>query len=104
MSSDTEAWRFRMFLDAGAGVCLWAANDAARSRFGYAVDHRRLGLPHDLCEALDQLMAGHDASIDWDDPGAVAPEDTASANRRLRDLAAMVAAALGPRHTVEAQA
>ncbi len=61
--------RFRFFLDAGAGVCLWAQDDAARARFGYAVALDDLPLPRDLVVDLMNLMADYDASIDWNDPG-----------------------------------
>ncbi len=64
---------FRFFFDAGSGTCLWAANTAARDAFGYAVDHRRLALPEPLLAVLDGLIARHDTSIDWDDPGSPGP-------------------------------
>lgn len=61
--------RLRFFLDAGAGVCLWAQNDAMKARFGYPVELDDLPLPRDLVADLMHLMADYDASIDWDDPG-----------------------------------
>lgn len=60
--------RLRFFLDAGAGVCLWAQDDAARKRFGYAVELDELPLPRDLVADLMHLMADYDATIDWDNP------------------------------------
>lgn len=61
--------RLRFFLDAGSGVCLWAQDDAAKARFGYAVDLDDLKLPRDLAADLMHLMADYDATIDWNDPG-----------------------------------
>jgi hypothetical protein len=86
--------RLRLFLDPGAGVCLWAADEATRARFGYAVDHRRLGLPDELVHALDALIADCDASLNWDDPGGP-PRAPVPAPERLTDLAAQIVAALG---------
>ena len=104
-------WRLRLFLDAGAGVCLWSQDEATKARFGYAVDHRELGLAPDAAEAIDRLLADYDASIDWDDPGATAPdgfgptvfghEADAPFSERARDLAVRLRRALGPDFNLE---
>lgn len=99
-------WRLRLFLDAGAGVCLWSEDEATKARFGYAVDHRDLGLAPDVVEAIDRLITDYDASIDWDDPGAAARagpgatttghEAGAPFSERIRDLVLRLGQALGP--------
>jgi hypothetical protein len=50
-------------------VCLWAHSDAARKRFGHAVDHRNLPLSAETIQMLDALIAQYDTSLDWNDPG-----------------------------------
>ncbi len=59
----------RFFFEAGSGICLWAGNDVARDRYGYAIDHRDLELNSALADRLDRLIALFDTSLDWDDPG-----------------------------------
>ena len=61
--------RLRFFLEAGAGVCLWAWDESAKKRFGYAVELDDVPLPRDLVADLMHLMADYDAAIDWDNPG-----------------------------------
>lgn len=68
----------RYFFDAGSGTCLWAANDAARAAFGYAVDLRALPLAPDTRDGLTRLVQRFDGSIDWDDPGGASPWGTAA--------------------------
>lgn len=94
---------FRFFLDAGAGTCLWAANLAARETFGYAVDHRRLPLADATRAALDALVARHDASLDWDDPGGPGPwtaRDRAAFAAEARAVLARLRTELPPGWTV----
>jgi len=62
-------YHLRFFLEAGAGVCLWSQNDAAKNKFGYAVEIDEIGLPKALVVDLMKLMADYDATIDWDNPG-----------------------------------
>lgn len=93
-------YRLKMMLDAGAGVCLWAANDAARERFGYSVETAALGLPPDVAAEVEQLIADHDAAIDWNDPGGAAVGDGPGAEQRGA-VVARLRAALGPEFAVE---
>lgn len=62
-------YRVRYFFDPGSGTCLWAANEAARERFGYAIEHQELPLSKNTKLWLEYLVAWFDTSIDWDDPG-----------------------------------
>lgn len=106
-----ERWRLRLFLDAGAGVCLWSQDEATKERFGYAVDHRELGLAPEVVEAIDRLIADYDASIDWNDPAASDPdgfgptlsgyEAGAPFRERTRDLAGRLAQLLGPEFALD---
>ena len=57
----------RFFFDYG-GVCLWAASDAARRRFGYPVELADLPIPDDLRVALRAACEQFDTSLDWDNP------------------------------------
>ena len=63
----------RFFFDAGAGVCLWAGNEAANERFGYAVDPEELPLTAETREAVDGLIARFDEGVDWNDPMVPGP-------------------------------
>lgn len=100
------AYELRFFFDAGAGVCLWSQNDAARGRFGYAVELDELGLPSDVMAELDGLMADYDATIDWGDAGlsmgpvAFGYEDDAPFKARVRDVLPKLRAALGTEFVV----
>ncbi len=106
MSDPAPLWRLRLFLDAGAGVCLWSQDEATKARFGYPVDHQTLALTAGLLDALDQLIVDYDATINWDDPGASDPdgfgpavfgfEPDAPFRERIQDLALRLREALGP--------
>ncbi len=65
--------RIRCSFDAGAGVCLWAADDDARSAHGYAIAFADLSLSDDLRQRGEALLAQYDASLCWDDPIAPSP-------------------------------
>jgi hypothetical protein len=103
--------RLRFFFDAGAGICLWAQDEAAKARFGYPVELDELGLSNALRSELMQLMADYDATIDWDDPGKTGELDTgptvfgheadAPLADRVRDVLPRLRAALGPGFKIE---
>lgn len=94
----------RLFFDAGAGVCLWAGNGAARERFGYAVAHGDLPLSVNTKRWLDHLVAWFDTSLDWDNAPAQGAYWTAEEAARFRVAAsaglAMVRRELGDGFTV----
>ncbi|MDZ4762594.1 MAG: hypothetical protein SGJ21_16150 [Alphaproteobacteria bacterium] len=97
----TALYALRFFLDAGAGVCLWSQNDAARDRFSYAIDNADLNLPLALMTDLERLVSDYDATIDWNNPGRAGlaarsgyePDD--SFGPRIVSLAARLSEALG---------
>lgn len=96
-------YRLRFFFDAGSGVCLWAANDAARSRFGYAVDAEQLPIPAPLAERLASLIAEYDRSIDWSHPPGPSPWDAQQKTQFQRDAmraVELLAEALGADYEV----
>ncbi len=103
--------RLRFFFDAGAGVCLWAQDDAARARFGYAVELDDLDLPDGVRSELAELMAAYDAGVDWDDPGrrgevevgptAFGHEVDAPLRERVREALVRLRGALGSGFEVE---
>jgi len=61
--------RLRFFFDAGSGVCLWAQNEAAKTRFGYPVEAGDLDIPAELRAEIEQLITDYDDTFPWDDPG-----------------------------------
>lgn len=103
--------RLRFFFDAGSGVCLWAQDEEAKQRFGYAVDLEALDLPRDLHADLTQLIADYDATIDWNNPGATPDIDTGPISfgyeadapllDRVQALLPRLRAALGPGFAIE---
>jgi len=68
-----EPYRLRFALEAGAGVCLWAANDRAKALFGYAVGLDSLPVPADLDSRLRRLMSRFDGAS----AAQAAPPDSA---------------------------
>jgi hypothetical protein len=61
-------YKLRLAFDPGGGVCLWAANDAARQRYGYPIDHWQLPLTENTRRWLSYLVAWFDTSLDWSSP------------------------------------
>lgn len=74
-------YSFRSFFDSGSGVCLWAANDRARERFGYAVETDALPVPESDRRRVRDLIAWADAITEWRHPVGPCPSDDAE---RLR--------------------
>jgi hypothetical protein len=68
-------YKLRYFFDAGAGICLWAPNDAAREKFGYPVEFKVLGLPENTVRRGYYITAWYDTSIDWSYPPDPSPWD-----------------------------
>jgi hypothetical protein len=91
-------YRLRYFFDPGADICFWAANDAARERFGYPINARELPLTENTWRRLSFLTAWYDTSIDWDYPPDPSPWDDAERerfNREAQRLLAVVREELG---------
>lgn len=63
------SYAVRYFFDPGAGICLWAANEKAKERFGYPIEHWDLPLTENTKRFLQYLVAWFDTSIDWSSPG-----------------------------------
>lgn len=61
-------YKLRLAFDPGSGVCLWAANDAARQRYCYPIDHWQLPLTENTRRWLSHLVAWFDTSLDWSSP------------------------------------
>jgi hypothetical protein len=74
-------YQLRLFFDPGAGTCLWAGNDAARERFGYAVDASTLPMSMNTGRRVLYLCAWYDTSINWEYPPDPSPWDDAEWER-----------------------
>lgn len=88
----------RFFFDPGSGICLWAGNDAASDRFGYAVDLDAVPLTDSTRRAAEELLRRFDGSIDWNDPAGPSPwseSDEASFGADARALLERIRAELG---------
>jgi hypothetical protein len=91
-------YRLRYFFEPGANICFWAANDAARERFGYPIDSRTLPLAENTWRRLYFLASWYDTSIDWNYPPDPSPWDHAERerfNNEAQKLLAVVREELG---------
>ncbi len=80
------------------GPCLWAANDAARERFGYCVDLAQLPLSEETIRTAQQLGAWFSESLNWDyppDPGPWRQDECDRFNRATAELLAVIRRELG---------
>lgn len=66
-------YRLRYFFDAGSGICLWSANDAAREKYGYPVAATDLPLSENTWRRLRYLIAWYDTCFDWNYPPDPSP-------------------------------
>ena len=56
-------YRLRAFFDPGSGTLLWSANDAARERWDYPVDHFDLPVPLALARRIETLVDRYDSGF-----------------------------------------
>ena len=68
----TGVYVMRFFFEWG-GDCLWAANEAARQRFGYPVDLSKLPIGDELRRDLRQVEEHFQTSYDPSGPGGPSP-------------------------------
>ena len=50
------------------GTCLWSKNEAAREKYGYAIELSDLPISETLTEQLVQLEEEYHSFLDWSDP------------------------------------
>jgi hypothetical protein len=62
----------RFFFDYG-GTCLWAANGAARERFGYSVELSELPISDEMRHGLQMAGERFDSSLNWENPTGPSP-------------------------------
>jgi hypothetical protein len=89
----------RYFFDAGSGVCLWSANDAAREKFDYPVQLQSLGVSENLAREAFHIVTWYDKSLDRDNPQNPPPwskQERARFNEASRRLLSMLRQQLGP--------
>jgi hypothetical protein len=94
-------FRFRALFDVGSGALLWSANDAARERWDYPVDHFDLPVPLDLALRVQALLDRYD--LDHPD-GYVLPVDPEEERRFRAAYGATLLAlrqVLGPAYEIE---
>jgi hypothetical protein len=63
-------YELRYSFDTGSGICLWPNNDAARERFGYAIELDTLGLPEAVVAQGEALVVRFDTWMDWNNAPA----------------------------------
>lgn len=54
--------------DWGSGTCLWAVNQEAKNKFGYAIEIENLLISSELKQQLFHLIEWHDEALDWENP------------------------------------
>ena len=84
-------FHLRFFFDAGSGICLWSSNDAARERFGYAVDPAQLPISENLRRVAVHVCAWYDTSLDWGNPGGSSPWSAEEAGRFAQAATSLLA-------------
>jgi len=84
----------RYFFEPGAAVCLWAANHAARTTFGYPIAAEQLNLAENTRRRLTHLCRWFDTSVDWAAPANPSPW-TAAEKQRFGGAAQRLLAAVG---------
>jgi len=92
-------YRLRYFFDPGAGICLWADNEDAKRRFGYAVEPRELSLPENTWRRAMHLCSWYDTSLDWSYPPGPSPwgaEELRRFNNEAQIFLAELREQLGP--------
>ena len=85
-------YRLRYFFDYHSG-CLWSANEAAYSRFGYPVLLSELPLSEETSRNADRIGEWFDRSLNWDypaDPGPWRQEECDRFNRASAELLAAI--------------
>ena len=95
--------QLRYFFEPGTSICLWAADDAARERFGYAVEYEDLQLPDATVEKALQLASWFETSIDWSYPADPSPWCEDERQRFIlacNDFYQTIVEALGPDYEV----
>lgn len=68
MNGRKMKYKLKFMFDWGSGTCIWAANNAARAKYGYAVDIDELPISEELCECMVRLCEEHDLALDWECP------------------------------------
>lgn len=62
----TPLYQLRYFFNFGAGVCLWAGNDATREIFDYPVSSAQLPITTTLKYRVEFVVTWYDTFLDWD--------------------------------------
>lgn len=86
----TVHYQFRYFFDHGSGICLWAANDATREKYSYAIDHWELPISENTKRKIDYLIAWHATGLDWSYPPDPSPWPEEEFERFKRETAAFL--------------
>jgi len=96
-------YRLRYFFDPGSDICLWAANDAARVRFGYPIGAKDMPIPENTWRRVLCLCRWYDTSIDWNYPPDPSPWDEAERarfNAEAQKLLMLLRDQLGPEYEI----
>ena len=99
-------YRMRAFFDAGSGTLLWSANDAARDRWDYPVDHFDLPVPLTLARRIETLVDRYDDG--FPNTGLTVREFTAEEvvefRAAYRDVLSELRLALGSAYEIDDEA
>lgn len=65
-------YELRFWFEHG-GVCLWAENEIARNKFGYAINNENLPISRELKNELNTLEVRYHGCLDWSCPSNPSP-------------------------------
>jgi hypothetical protein len=89
----------RFFFDPGSGICLWAANDAARDKWDYPIEAQLLPIQEGTWRFADQLCSWYDTSVNWaypPDPSPWSASEWAAFNTAAQGFLESLRNELGP--------
>ena len=55
------------------GFCVWAKNEIARNKFGYAISNKDMPISEELKNELETLEIRYAGCLDWDCPSNPSP-------------------------------
>ena len=56
-----------------SGICIWGMNDAAKEKYGYAIENSSLPISNGLINELNILEGEYATYLDWDCPSNPSP-------------------------------
>lgn len=87
-----------------AGICIWGANEAAKEKYGYAIETALLPLSQSLIGKVNQLEDEYHTYLDWEYPPNPSPwteEHKQDFIKRATEVFLLLCKELGTDYVVE---